>query len=156
MSRCNPFADHVFGLVVLFEGSQEAVRLALGTIEPSLREASGPVHQLGGFTLGSRNDVVPVALGLVDELFSVFLGIRDIFERGSDCFRRIDVLELHGGNLYASMVLIENRLQQRQGILLNHCFSRGQGFVDLTLSDNFTHRGFGRFPDGFMDVRDVE
>ena len=39
---------------------------------------------------------------------------------------------------------------------LDRGFAHGQRLVDLILADNFPHRGLGRFPDGFFDIRHVE
>src|SRR6185437_1454868 len=79
-----------------------------------------------------------------------------VFEGGSNGFWRTNVLELHGGDLHTGLILVENHLKQRHGILLNHRFPGGQGFVDLALADHFPHGGFSCFADGLVDISDVE
>ena len=83
--------------------------------------AFGLVDALSGFPFGSGDQIVSVAVRLVNQFFTVFLGAGDIFKGCGDGFRRIDILKLNRGHLHAGQVLIEQtRRAQRVADKADH------------------------------------
>ena len=83
----------------------------MSAVQSRLCESFCPIDQLCGFAFRPGDDVVPVSLGLIDQFFTVFLGIGHVFEGGGNGLGWIDVLELDRRHLDAGMVVIEDALQ---------------------------------------------
>ena len=152
----DPLTDDFLGLIVFFQRCTESIGFALSTIQPGLRVAFRLIDDLGGFTLGSWDNIVAVSLRLVDQFFSVFFGVGHIFERRCHSFGRIDILQLDGCDLHSGRVLIEYKLEQILSVLLNHRLPCCQRFIDLALPDHFSHRRLGSFHDGLVNVSHIE
>jgi len=86
---------------------------SFGSVNSGLGVGFGLVHFLGCFPLGSRDEVVAKAVGLIDQFFPIFFRAGDIFEGSGHCIGRIHVLELNLGNLHTGFVLIQNALEPR-------------------------------------------
>ena len=64
-------------------------------------------------------------MGLVDQLLAFLLGTGHVLEELGHFLRRIDIEQLHGGDLDAALIFIDDALQELLRGLLDRGFAHG-------------------------------
>ena len=104
-------ADDGFAFFVFGQRLQKVIGFTFSPSDSGLGIAFGLIDVLGRLSLGFRDNVVPIPVGLVDQLLPFLFGTGHVFKELGHFLRGIDVKQLNGGDLDATLILINDRLQ---------------------------------------------
>ena len=133
---------HVLRRLIGRQHREEALRLP-GRLGDRGQPGALPFrHDACRITAGARHDVVAIGFGLVAQAFGVGVGALHVDEAFHHLGRRIDLLQLHLGDLDAGLVVVEDLLRLVQHVVLDLRAQFGQRRLDRGAPDHLAHRAF--------------
>ena len=143
-------------LLVFVIDLEEARGLALGLGDGLLAIGFGSLDDLGSAAARFRHHAIGVGLRLVLRALQIGAGGLHVAE-GVDHLRgRIDLLQLHLGDLDSGPVLIENLLHQFLHRGFDVLARSGQNRLDVGAPDHLAHSALGDRLHGALGLLDVE
>src|SRR5690606_8354145 len=141
--KVKPLTRDVSCLVVLGVDSVELLGVALSPQHPLLAIAFSFAELLLCGAAGPGNDVLLVALCLVDQLLFFFPSADDLVKRVFNFVRRVHALQLDFGDDESALVGVHQPLQEVTRLALYQATPLSDGFVDGGLANDATEGHLG-------------